>query len=204
MGIFTFWEKFTNLAQAPQIPTFLDKHQTYALISKDADGYINRLPPADLFFRNAPDADTYRRMSAKTAVSFHSLEREKLAEIAPPIDAFLDKYYAPPSGFRNKTPWVFALTEGTVYEQGEPHVRWSRFSESSAKPVPVLYLSTNRLAEILEDRCALGWELLYLRLAAVFPEKTNWNNGIMPWKLDDRTWKFRDRFTLYCDSWYKK
>lgn len=125
---------------------FLDKKETYRLISEDTDRYIADIPPDVAEQRGIPDLDEYRERSAMTAVSFTDFEKGLITRVAGHVDRLL--------GPDDKDiPWAFAVTEGKLYEDGQPHVRQG-----------VMFLSTDLLDDFYLSTCQMQKTILYLRL----------------------------------------
>jgi hypothetical protein len=144
-------ERFVYLPLAT--PTFWDKWQTHRFLQQDADRFVLSMDPVVFAQRDAPSKKEYMRRSSATAVSFTEPEKKVLANMTLVIDRYLRASKLP--------PWIFAATEGDVYEGGVPHVRGSKRN--------VYFLSTRTLQDQLHDRCQLGWTLLYLRMHTMFP-----------------------------------
>ena len=100
---------------------FFDKNQTYNYIKNDNDEYIKNMSDFDLNERSVFSAEDYKKRSAKTAVTFNNLEKTYITALAMRVDAYLMKQDSIKTS--KLPPWTFALTDGTIYELGNPHTR---------------------------------------------------------------------------------
>lgn len=147
---------------------FMDKMQTFQLIMGDKDNYISGMGDVDLRQRlsvadttMADARDKYRTSSAVTAVDFLEEEKKAIVVATKRADDHLRAQDATLDTKIASTPWVFAVTEGNVYENGEPHIRHDN----------VIMLSTRTLAEEAFAECQLAFTLLYLRMAVFYPQQ---------------------------------
>lgn len=144
---------------------FWTQDQTYNFIIEDNDQYIESMDEAVYSQRSTINRADYKRNSAGTAAAFSSKEMEALTTFANMVDAHLLKL--DPKLERKMGPWIFALTKGSYYEMGEPHVRDGR----------IIFLSSDQLNEIIMDGCQMSLTLHYLRLEMLFPSQ-NKNKGL--------------------------
>jgi len=151
---------------------FLGAKETYLMIAEDRDGYITNMDTHMLSDRGFTRSDDYKTAASLTALSFNQVDVYNIVVLAKFIDSFTAKYYqVDPKAF----PWTFALTEGQVYERGQPHVRQN-----------TIFLSSTLLENEALDSCQMGWTLLYLRLQLLFgKDKTTPNGTTMPWTSSD-------------------
>jgi hypothetical protein len=149
---------------------FLGARETYVMIAEDKDGYIQNMDSHMLSDRGFSRPDDYKTSASLTALSFNQVDIYNIVVLAKFIDAFTAKYYQVDP---KAVPWTFALTEGQVYERGQPHVRQN-----------TIFLSSTLLENEALDSCQMGWTLLYLRLQLLFGNETP-NGTNMPWSSSD-------------------
>jgi len=164
---------------------FYSKYQTYQFINNDSDNFISNMISHRLVKDGFKDNDDYKSKSASSAVSFNSLEKRRLTKFAIAVDKLLSKNFEiNPSN----VPWKFAITEGPIYEHGDPHVRSD-----------VIFVSSMTTDKELMDDCQLGWTLLYMRQNILFGKQIP--NTTLPWNATHKDWKFKDLIPT-CDFWY--
>lgn len=124
--------------------TFLSASDTASFLMADPDTYTTNLSSLDLHARRAASYQEYQRASARSARSFTPAEKLMLTEAARKADSIISgmRLEGYPSFAKNmrKIPWIFASTEGTVYEDGLPHTRLN-----------VIFLSSGVLARFVGD-----------------------------------------------------
>lgn len=157
---------------------FMSKYQTYDYINADADKFIAKSPRPRPNLYGDNDKSSYKSAAAKTAVGFNDYEKKQMTIMAMAVDQFLVENYAAirPA----EVPWKFALTEGTTYEDGKPHVRGD-----------VIFLSTETLKNEIMDQCQFGFTLLYMRQNILFGRQVR--TGATPWNATEIDWKFAER-----------
>uniref|UniRef100_A0A6C0KT27 Uncharacterized protein n=1 Tax=viral metagenome TaxID=1070528 RepID=A0A6C0KT27_9ZZZZ len=111
--------------------TFLTAEQTKNYILEDGDTYIHDLSQWDLFARKIDSTDDYKIASAHTSMNFTNEQKDRFSKATIAADAFFNTIHTThttniDSIDGNKIaniPWIFAMTDGTVYEDGLPHTR---------------------------------------------------------------------------------
>jgi len=137
--LFKNYKKIENFTDITNNIIFFDKNQTYNYIKNDNDEFIQNMSEFDLNERSVFNADEYKKLSAKTAVSFNNLEKTYLTVLATRVDKYLMKQDSQKTS--KLPPWTFALTDGTIYELGHPHTR----GENNE----IYFLSINELGQSL-------------------------------------------------------
>lgn len=116
--------------------TFLTAKDTAAFLLADPDTYAFNLSPLDLHARHAASYEEYQQASARSARTFTPAQVFMLTRAAKRADSLIHKITVDgcPAFAEKmvKIPWVFALTEGTTYEDGLPHTRANIIFLSSA------------------------------------------------------------------------
>lgn len=122
--------------------TFMTSTETAAFLREDADGYVQAFTETDLYARKASSASEYIERAAAASASVSDKHKTRIAQLTQDVDAHLTRLGLTKMA---EIPWVFAFTQGDVYENGYPHTRRN-----------VVFLSTYEL-----DRIDLGRTLLH-------------------------------------------
>jgi hypothetical protein len=153
---------------------FLTPKETYMFINEDRDGYVARMDEARIYLHlGFQKKSEYISSAATTAVGYTPKEAARLARIARAVEIFMNAYFGTTPQQHADVRWQFALTEGVMYENGEPHIRDG-----------IIFWGTRYMYKIIDDSCALGWELLYWRLG-IFASKC-----LIPSHVIKRIWEF--------------
>ena len=98
--------------------------ETARFIESDQDGYVKSMSPTDLYARKASSFEKYIDRCKNKAIDFSSSQKVRYSKACAEADDFFSKCNMPFSNNKMvQIPWVFALTEGDVYEDGLPHTR---------------------------------------------------------------------------------
>jgi len=161
---------------------FMSKYETYYYINGDTDNFIKNTPESENHYDiyGITDLDSYKRISAQSAVSFNDYEMKQITILAMAIDEFLVENFDLQQPRPSDVKWILALTEGTSYEEGRPHVRDN-----------IIFLSTETTQKEINNQCQFGFTLLYLRQNIMFGKQVN--TSAMPWNAQDINWKFADK-----------
>lgn len=104
---------------------YLDKQETAAFLGSDPDNYVKTLTPLDLYARKVGDGNQYISRIAAAARDFDAAQKVRYTQAALQADRFFKRTKL--CGIDSNTivsiPWVFAMTDGTAYEDGLPHTR---------------------------------------------------------------------------------
>lgn len=113
--------------------TFLSAKETAKFIMSDPDNYTHNLNGWDLIARNVSTEIDYRRQAASAALEFSEDQKSRLKSAAAKADKFFACYKSDPNQTNDYVdisgkdiaaiPWIFALTDDSVYEDGMPHTR---------------------------------------------------------------------------------
>jgi len=161
---------------------FMSKYETHYYINNDFDDFIKNIPDTEKHYDiyGNIDLDDYRTISAKSAVSFNDYEMKQITILAMAIDEFLIENFDLQQPRPSNVKWILALTNGTAYEEGRPHVRND-----------IIFLSTETIQKEINDQCQFGFTLLYLRQNIMFGKQVN--TSAMPWNAQDINWKFANK-----------
>jgi hypothetical protein len=105
--------------------TFLSASETGAFLLGDPDGYVKNMSPYDLHARKAITHAQYLRTISKSALEFSPKRKADIARATSVADRFFreNREADVDTTVIAKLPWVLALTDSTVYEDGMPHTR---------------------------------------------------------------------------------
>ena len=105
--------------------SFMTKDQTYKFLHNDLDGYIANLSPIDLYARKVNSSNTYRLRAANSALDFSNDLKMKLVSAVKTSNRLLEKIRIEKINCSEiaSMPWIFALTDSNLYEDGLPHTR---------------------------------------------------------------------------------
>ena len=137
---------------------FMSEIETNQFLYRDEDGYVSNLSPLDLYARKVSESDRYLDMISQSGVSFTEEQKSRFGAAAKAADAFLETK-TEFSGII-EIPWILAMTEGKIYEEGLPHTR-----------AGIIFVSSN----INEEHKALTRTMIHEKLHVyqrMYPEKT--------------------------------
>jgi hypothetical protein len=118
---------------------FYSASETAKFLSSDPDNYVHTLTPMDLYARKQKTVDAYLTTAAGAAMDFDTSSKVRLSKAVSKADAF---FHRQGHDIIENMQWVFALTQGSVYEDGLPHTRAN-----------IIFLSQSVLAESDDDLC---------------------------------------------------
>lgn len=166
VGVPISYKNKLGLKKLLQYPVqFYDKIQTHDFLMRDEDSFVANMSSTSLESRTSTSRQGYKHGAANTAVSFVEKEKKVLEKMARKVDIFL--YSRDPSSAQKLPNWIFAMTSGPYYENGQAHVRGKRKN--------VYFLPEQMLSEQLDSTCSLAQTLLYLRMETMYPSNPNPN-----------------------------
>lgn len=157
---------------------FMSKYETYNYLLMDSDNFIKNTPDDHTNLYGYNDTENYKKEVSRASVSFNEYEKKQITILAMAVDQFLIEEFEMDRS--KKIPWIFALTNSDVYDDGRPHVRNG-----------IIFLSTKTIEQEINDQCQFGFTLLYLRQNILFGKQLK--TSTMPWDASDRYWKFADK-----------
>lgn len=104
---------------------FMTAQETSVFLEQDPDGYVKNMSPTDLYARRVSNPEQYIRRAAKATKDFTSAQKIRFTKACKDADTFLSMLKEPHIDTTKlvNIPWVFAMTEGNLYEDGMPHTR---------------------------------------------------------------------------------
>lgn len=105
---------------------FLSADETASMLAKDEDGFFGAMTAPDLAARSASSVEEYKARCVAVAREIPAASRRLLEFAVKHANTFFSTHALGPLAYlrdANCQPWVFASTEGTVYECGLPHTR---------------------------------------------------------------------------------
>lgn len=104
---------------------FLAQEETAAFLRDDPDSYVKNLSPLDLRARRVGEVSMYLERISKSALDFTPEQKVRYTRAALQADAFFHSTRM--DGLDTHAianiPWVLAMTQGALYEDGLPHTR---------------------------------------------------------------------------------